>query len=228
MKDPIINPSPPLRGRAGEGGAVPLRIGIDFDNTIICYDQVFHSLAKEWQFVDKNFQGSKTDLRNHIQTNHPEGDLAWQRLQGKTYGEYIHQATPFPGFKDFITTANHHNIELYIVSHKTELGHFDEKRINLRDAARQWLRDQGLFTANHPCIPETNVFFATTREEKIDRIKSLQCTHFIDDLVEVLYSPLFPGNVERLLFLPHQDDEHHQDMQHYTNWIDIKNALFTR
>lgn len=204
-----------------------MRIGIDFDNTIICYDQVFCSLAKSWQLVADDFQGTKRELRDAIRTL-ADGDLLWQRLQGKVYGEYIHQAEIFSGFNEFVVACNAHAIELFIVSHKTELGHFDEKRVNLRDAAHEWLHGQGFFNGSSPAISEQNVFFETTREEKIDRIKSLACTHFIDDLVEVLYSPLFPDYIERFLFQPIAEmAQTAQTVKHYSSWTDIKNALFS-
>ncbi len=203
-----------------------MRIGIDFDNTIICYDKVFCDLAKARGLVDANYQGTKKELKETIQAL-PEGDLVWQTLQGKAYGEFIQQADIFAGCKEFIAECNaNENVSLFVVSHKTEFGHFDEKRISLRDASRNWLRDQGFFNAVAPCIPETHVFFETTREEKIKRIRSLQCTHFIDDLVEVLCSPKFPTEVERFLFQPTVDDDHPPTVKSYSNWIEIKNAIF--
>ena len=51
-------------------------------------------------------------------------------------------------------------------------------------------------------IPESNVYFESTRAEKIERIIALSCTHFIDDLEEVFDDPAFPSNVERLLLSP--------------------------
>src|SRR5579862_984073 len=101
-----------------------MRIGIDFDNTIICYDEVFCDLAKSQQLVESHYQGSKRELRDRIRSL-PEGDLVWQRIQGKAYGEYIYRAKMFAGFREFIAECNQHpNIEIFIVSHKTELGHF--------------------------------------------------------------------------------------------------------
>lgn len=191
-----------------------MRIGIDFDNTIICYDDVFCHLAKALGFIETGWQGTKQQVRDTLRAL-PDGDTLWQRLQGKAYGEFIGRAQLFEGFKEFIATCNAKaGIELFIVSHKTEFGHFDEKRISLRHASREWLREQGFFNQHSPRIPECNVFFETTREEKIERIKALQCTHFIDDLPEVLDSPLFPNNVKRFLF------------SETLNWTDIKHAIF--
>ncbi len=190
-----------------------MRIGIDFDNTIICYDRVFTNLAKSLQLVPENYQGTKQELRDKIR--HQESDLTWQQMQGKVYGQLINEAELFHGFKDFIAACHVKTIDLFIVSHKTELGHFDEKRINLREAARQWLDAQGFFKPGIWNIPENHLYFETTQEDKIKRIQSLGCTHFIDDLVEVFDSPLFPKNVKCFLFQPP-----------HSNWTVIKDVLF--
>jgi len=203
-----------------------MRIGIDFDNTIICYDNVFCDLAKSWQLVPEDYVGTKRELRDAIRLL-PEGELVWQRMQGKAYGEFIKKAEIFSGVKEFISACNANpNVEIFIVSHKTEFGHFDENRVSLRDAARGWLQEQGFFKAKVPMIKEQQVFFETTREEKIARIKALECTHFIDDLIEVLDSPLFPNQVERFLFQPVSESDTAHSMKTYSNWIEIQNAIF--
>ena len=196
-----------------------MRIGIDFDNTIICYDKVFTELAKSWKLIEPDYQGSKQEVKARIQSL-PDGDLVWQRLQGKAYGEFIAGAEIFAGFKEFIAACHaQQNVTIFIVSHKTEFGHFDEKQISLREQSRWWLREEGFVSSSAFSIPEPNVFFETTREEKIARIKALQCTHFIDDLQEVLYSPLFPTDVQRFLFQP--------GIKPYSTWEDIQHAIFT-
>lgn len=192
-----------------------MRIGIDFDNTIICYDEVFCKLAKQFRFLPEDWRGTKQQVRDTLQQL-PDGDLLWQRLQGKAYGEYIHHAKLFDGFIEFIRTCNKHSdIELFIVSHKTEFGHFDEKCVPLRQASREWLRQQGFFGLESPRIPEQHVYFETTRDEKIARIDLLQCTHFIDDLPEVLNSPLFPKHIKSFLFSETLD------------WNKIRHAIFS-
>lgn len=210
-----------------------MRIGIDFDNTIICYDEVFANLAKDWQWLAPDWQGTKQQVREVIQAT-SEGDLLWQKLQGKAYGEFIHQARAFSGFKEFVSACRAHpeEIEIFIVSHKTEFGHFDEKQISLRQASREWLRQQGFFNPGY--LDESQVFFETTREEKIERIKSLQCSHFIDDLPEVLDHVLFPKNVKRYLFQPIADDpscndtryQHDDSLRILSSWESIRHAFF--
>lgn len=203
-----------------------MRIGIDFDNTIICYERVFRHLALQQNLIAADFTGNKTALRDAIRATH--GDIKWQHLQGKAYGVEINHAEIFAGFKEFIAACNADpNIELFIVSHKTEFGHFDETRTSLRQAAREWLRQQTLFDGQAPYIKEQNLFFEMTIEEKIARIAALNCTHFIDDLVEVLHSPLFPAHTQKILFQPTCDhQESHQDS--YSNWKDIQHAILGR
>ncbi len=204
-----------------------MRIGIDFDNTIICYDRVFRHLALQQNLIPANFSGTKTALRDAIRESH--GDIKWQHLQGKAYGLEINHAEIFAGFKDFISACNANpNIELFIVSHKTEFGHFDETRTSLRTAAREWLRQQNFFGSDAPYIKEQHLFFETTRDEKIARIAALNCTHFIDDLVEVLDSPLFPTSIKRFLFQPADTHEIPPHLETYSNWKDIHHAILGR
>jgi len=44
------------------------------------------------------------------------------------------------------------------------------------------------------------VIFERSRSDKIKRIADTECTHYIDDLEEVLKDPDFPPKVERILF----------------------------
>lgn len=216
-----------------------MRLGLDFDNTIACYDDVFSALAKQWQLVPANFYGNKQQLREVLQTL-PEGDTTWQRLQGKVYGTYMYQAVCFTGFKAFLQRCQEQGITLFIVSHKTEFGHFDDEKVNLREAAQRWLHQEQLIGAETSPIPEEHVFFEATREEKIARIEALQCTHFIDDLLEVFTAPTFPNTIQKIWFTPHNSlpqaqrapsldegqDQYAEALPHYPDWISIQHALF--
>jgi hypothetical protein len=175
-----------------------LRIGIDFDNTIITYDEVFCGLAKRWGLIDQTFSGRKQALRDTIRFL-PEGEFAWQRLQGQVYGKGIAEAKMVAGFEAFLRRCRAEKCSVVIVSHKTDYGHYDLDRVNLRKAALDWMAAMGLFDHPH-AIPLKNVYFESTREEKLSRIAALSLTYFIDDLEEVLTDPGFPPNVRRILF----------------------------
>lgn len=174
-------------------------IGIDFDNTLVSYDEVFRIAARERGLIDDDFADTKQEIRDRIRLL-PDGEIAWQQLQGYVYGRGIAAARMFEGVDRFLRRARAEDLQVVVVSHKTEYGHYDPERVNLREAAREWMREKGFFTATGYGIPAGNVFFEGCRAEKLKRIASLGCTHFIDDLEEVLDDPDFPPNISRILF----------------------------
>jgi hypothetical protein len=172
------------------------RIGIDLDNTLICYDQLFLEVAVQRGLVPVSFTGTKREVRDHIRLL-PDGELEWQRLQSHVYGPAIAGATLATGALDFIQEASRRGIEVAIVSHKTALSNMGSSPVNLRDAARGWLRTNGVVGSG--AISEQNLYFEDTRSDKIARIVALGCTHFIDDLEEVFHDSAFPSEIEKLL-----------------------------
>ena len=114
-----------------------------------------------------------------------------------------------------------------IVSHKTEYGHYDPERINLRDAARQWMAANGVVEGEFG-ISASNIFFEGSRSDKLARIAALSCTHFIDDLEEVLLDPGFPPNVERILFSEHEEPNSAAPYVVCASWRDIEDRIFAR
>jgi hypothetical protein len=171
-----------------------MRIGIDFDNTLIDYDRVFLEAARGRGLVPPDFAGSKKAVRDAIRLL-PDGEPAWQRLQGYVYGAGIGGAVAFPGAHEFLWRCAHAGAATFIVSHKTRFGHFDSARVDLREAARGWMLAQGFLEI----VPADHLYFEDDRERKIARIASLRCTHFIDDLEEVFADPTFPAGARRIL-----------------------------
>ena len=191
-----------------ENGAITVRLGIDFDNTLIDYDHVFLAEARARGLVDGAFCGSKRMVRDSIRLL-PEGELAWQRLQGYVYGMGITDARLFEGAREFLRRCRERCIPVFIVSHKTRYGNHDANRVDLREAALGWLGGQGFFQPGACLVPVEHIFFADTRAAKVARIAALGCTHYIDDLEEVFAEPDFPVAVKRILFAssesPHVD-----------------------
>jgi hypothetical protein len=175
------------------------RIGIDLDNTLINYDGVFCGLAVAHGLIESSAIRTKAAVREAIR-GLPDGELAWQRLQGVVYGKGVRDAVLFDGADLFLRRARESGCDIFIVSHKTEFGHYDPDRVNLRDAAREWMEMQGFFHADGFGIPSGNVTFAATRAEKIAAIRALGVDVFIDDLPEVLEDGDFPPAVTGILF----------------------------
>jgi hypothetical protein len=204
--------------------ASELRIGIDFDNTIIAYEQVFCAAAKRGGLVNADFVGGKQAVRDSIRLL-PDGELSWQRLQGQVYGKGISGAKPILGVDVFLRRCRAEGCSVSIVSHKSEYGHYDPERINLRDAARNWMTANGLLDSEFG-IPSSNVFFESTRAEKLARIGALSCTHFIDDLEEVLLDPVFPPKVERILLSEREGLNPRGSYIVCATWHDIEDRVF--
>jgi hypothetical protein len=180
---------------------VILRIGLDFDNTIANYDQAFPEVARILGYETNNLNATlnKRDLKLKL-LKQPDGDTAWQKVQGLVYGKFIDLASLYPGVYEFVLRALASGHEIFIVSHKTELGHFDESRTPLRQAATTWLINQKLVGDSDSKIKLQNIFYAETRDEKINKMVELQLDVFIDDLDEVLSDRSFPKSTRKILF----------------------------
>ena len=201
-----------------------MRIGIDFDNTIAGYDRVFNEVAREWRLLDDNFSGGKGAVRDAIRCL-DNGEYQWQRLQGRVYGKYMGRAELIDGVAPFLQHARECGAELFIVSHKTRYGHHDPERIDLREAARQWMTTQGFFTQEGYALSPQSLYFEETREAKVARITSLDCDCFIDDLPEIFAHPDFPSSVERYLYAPTASGEVPNGTHLCRNWAEIERAV---
>jgi hypothetical protein len=175
---------------------VPAVIGLDFDNTIVSYDTVFRSLAKE--MLDAPELSTRIEVRDHLHRTGQEG--LWLRIQRLAYGTRISEANAFPGVEEFLADCRTEGIAVRIISHKSAGSHEDDG-IDLRASAFSWLEENGFFEGAMR-LARSDVHFEQTRAAKLERIESTGCTHFIDDLVEVLVDPSFPGSVARILFDP--------------------------
>jgi hypothetical protein len=201
-----------------------LRIGIDFDNTIACYDNAFAAVAALMGLMPLGKTGTKAEIKQEL-LGRTGGDLEWQRLQGQVYGKHMHRALVFPGLFEFLALCYLRGYEVFIVSHKTEYGHFDEERVSLRGQAMRWLEANGFFDNSAFGLDSGRVFFETTREAKLARIQALGCTDFVDDLIEVFDEPNFPANVTPYLFRPTGGSPVSPSVRECHSWRDVSTRL---
>ena len=202
-----------------------LRIGLDFDNTIANYDQAFPEVARILGYETNNLNATlnKRDLKLKL-LKQPDGDTAWQKVQGLVYGKFIDLASLYPGVYEFVLRALASGHEIFIVSHKTELGHFDESRTPLRQAATTWLINQKLVGDSDSKIKLQNIYYAETRDEKINKIVELQLDVFIDDLDEVLSDRSFPKRTRKILFGSGATTS--QEILAMQSWREVGDELF--
>jgi hypothetical protein len=164
-------------------------IGVDFDNTLVSYDELFERLARERGLAAAV---GKRAIRDQIQQL-PDGDIEWQKLQGVAYGPRMGEAKLIEGVPEFFAACRQRGLPVHIISHKTEYAGYDDTKTNLRQATLAWLKIHGLPVAT----------FGSTRAEKIATIKRAGCTIFVDDLEETFLEPDFPASVTKILFAPH-------------------------
>ena len=195
-------------------------IGIDFDNTIACYETIFHKVALQEGLIDNNVGNSKNNVRDSL---HNRGMFdEWTALQGEVYGNSMNQINPFPKVKECLQFFHKHKIEYYIISHKTQFSKKGTK-YDLHQSAMQWL-EKNFFNENLG-LNKSRVFFNETREKKIAKIAELKCTHFIDDLPAVFAEKEFPINVNKILFDPKKVFCDERNIRTVNSWDDILNLF---
>lgn len=121
-------------------------------------------------------------------------------MQALVYGPRIGEAAPAPGSAEFLEECTRNGLKVNIVSHKTEFANYDETGTNLRCAAMSWLEQHRFFDSPSYGLSRDDVYFESTRKDKLDRIRQLGCTHFIDDLEETFLEESFPPRVLKLLY----------------------------
>ena len=176
-----------------------MRIGIDFDNTIACYDGVFHAAALERGLIPPGLGRDKNAVRDHLNGSGRKDDFT--ELQGYVYGSRMELVSPYPGFAEFVAAARRCGHELFIVSHKTKHPILGPKH-DMHAAARAFLAGRGLTGNGRDQIDPENVFFELTKQEKVGRAGDLACDVFVDDLPEILGMGGFPAGMRKILFDP--------------------------
>lgn len=197
-------------------------IAVDFDNTIVCYDALFHRVARELGLIPDGLPANKNAVRDHLRATGREE--RWTELQGEVYGARMAEADPFPGVREFFLAARRTGVRLAIVSHKTRhpcLGFPHD----LHAAARAWLERQVFFAADGIGLRADDVFFELTKAEKLARIAAVGATHCIDDLPEILTAPAFPVHVARLLFDPQRAHGALAGVQSAASWCELHTSL---
>ena len=167
-------------------------IGLDFDNTIVSYNKIFHTLAITKGLIPSELPAHKIAIRDFLRQSGQEP--LWTQMQGEVYGTQMKGAEPYPFVAEFITNAQSAGHAVFIVSHKTKYPIVGPKW-DLHKPAREWIK-------SNITVKKDHVFLEPTKESKLARIAQLQCDIFIDDLPEILTDSLFPSSTIPILFDP--------------------------
>ena len=199
-----------------------MRVGIDIDNTIICYDKAFASLAKKLGF-DVPSSASKQEVKAWFHQNGLNEEFTI--LQGQIYGKFISMAHIFEGVPHFIADAIRKRHQLYLVSHKTKYP-IKGDQVDLHEAAINFLSEQNIVCNQKPnTVPLNNVYFAQTLESKVQKIADLNLDFFIDDLLVVLTHEKFPETSRPIWFSSETACNNNPQIQRCKSWVSINDKI---
>jgi hypothetical protein len=202
-----------------------MRIGVDFDNTLAGYDHLFADAVCGRGWTEVPLDQGKQALRDALRAG-PDGENNWRSLQAEVYGVRMAEARLLDGAADFFRICRKRGVTVSIVSHKTRYAAADPGGVDLHAASLDWMRLQGFFGEEGFGLDPAQVFFEASRADKLARIAALDCTHFIDDLEEVLLAPEFPKGVKRYLVGAETVDV--PGLTSCRNWRDITEGIFGR
>ena len=202
-----------------------ITLGIDFDNTLVNYDNVLYQKALQLGLIASDMGRNKKNIRDKIRTL-SDGESKWQKLQAFVYGKGMKDSMLFEGVKLFFDACRDAAINVSIISHKTKFASMDEEQVNLRDTAINWMKKNRFFDNEGLGLSLDRVYFESTRQEKIERIKQLGCTHFIDDLEETFLEDSFPANVERILYANERSQL--KGVKAFITWKEIYDYFFAK
>jgi len=196
---------------------LPMIIGIDFDNTIIDYNNLFYEAGLSLEVLPDNAGCNKKIIRECLIGNGQE--LDWIKIQGLVYGKYIQNAKVMEGFSSFSDHCYEVGWKIFIISHKTRDTIIGE-RFNLHTSALQWLKDNRVYGTGIRGAVE-GVFFESTRSDKVSRINQLCCNIIIDDLADVLLHPDLSKEIMKILYDSRANNFSNPDYITATGWDQV-------
>ncbi len=191
-------------------------IGLDFDNTIACYDQVIARLSKEKFDLPADVAPTKLGVRDYLRAAGREPE--WTEFQGHLYGPGMDYAEPFSAAIETIAALQDQGHTTFIISHRTKHPYAGPK-FDLHASAKAWVTSKLVLGSRH-LFAADQVFFNESRDEKIALIKTLACDIFLDDLSDVLGDPKFPASTKKLWF-SEQAPQASSDMVQIKHWNEV-------
>ena len=190
-----------------------MRIGFDFDNTIVDYDLVFTQIANE---LNLEYLGSpKNSIKNYYEVELGQPN-SWKKIQFKVYCELISKIAPSEKFISLLNWLINNNHDIFIVSHKTQNIKINNKNLKLQPA-KKWIED------NIPIFNKERIFFESSAIAKIRKIKSLNLDFFVDDLMTILNHRQFPQITKKILFNSSLDKLN--KIYIASNWDEVKKYI---
>ena len=214
---PCVNPKPPTMGTwrpaadhecvapeaadHDHGYMVPTAIiGVDFDNTLIIYDDLLKKLALDRDLLgDRAIEGKRQirDALRRAERRNRVAETASRRLRSlHRRGPPGRRRRPFPP-----ACPGSRNHGLYDQS-QDRMGQSGPHRHKLAPGGVGLDGGQRAVRRFRGTEPRQGLLRRNARGENRPYPRS-RCTHFIDDLEETFAETSFPAGVARILYAPH-------------------------
>jgi hypothetical protein len=112
---------------------------------------------------------------------------------------------------------------MVLVSHKTKTP-YKGPAYDLHQAAWSWLEKHGFFASSGLGWSRNQVFFEESKQAKAARIEAQGCTHFIDDLPEIL--AMLPKGIQGILYDPNNSNSTCKGV-HLSKWETLSEVDLT-
>ena len=191
-----------------------MRIGFDFDNTIVDYTPVFTKIANDLGLKYEN--NPKNSIKYYFE-NELDNPSSWKEVQLQVYCELINSIKPSDKLSDLIKWLIDYNHDFFIVSHKTQTIKSGNSKTNLREPANKWIEN------NLPLFKKERIFFESSALAKVRKINSLRLDYFVDDLLTILKHHQFPKETKKILF----NSTTNKDKKFYkaSSWDEVKKII---
>ena len=154
-------------------------LGIDFDNTIVCYDQVFHRIAQEQGLIPETVPVNKGRRSAISATSEPRKRVDRNaRVTSTVPGSA--KPEPFPGVLR-ITSGKplKRQVMVCIISHKTRHPLQGAPARFAPQAAYRLARSARIFSTRQRLdCPRENVYLELTKSAKLERIAHVRLHAF--------------------------------------------------
>ena len=133
------------------------------------------------------------------------------------YGLRILEAEPAEGMLKALGELHQRGIPMVLVSHKTRTP-YKGPAYDLHQAAWGWLEQHGFFAPDGLCWSRNQVFFENSKQAKVARIEANGCSHYVDDLPEIL--EMIHPDIQTILYDPATQHKS-KARQVITSWADL-------
>ena len=138
-------------------------LGLDFDNTLVHYDKLFHQLAIEKSLINISIPADKIAIRDYLRGKGQEEQFTL--MQGEVYGLKILEAEPAKGMLEALKEIQRRGVKTILISHKTKTP-YKGPAYDLHRAAIEWLEKNRFFDPNGLGWSKEEVFFEESKRKK--------------------------------------------------------------